>query len=122
MHAGNETGKGAQLAPPAGCSIRVDGPRRGICFARACSCILRKVLADCRATIGQVGNVGHENIKLGKAGRSRWKGRMPHNRGVTMNPVDHPLGGGVEGRASSGGRHPVSPWGQTDSRVTKHVK
>ncbi len=65
---------------------------------------------DCMATVGQVGNVDHENVSLGKAGRTRWLGKMPHNRGVTMNPVDHPHGGG-EGK-TSGGRHPVTPWGQ----------
>jgi len=71
---------------------------------------VRMVLTACRATIGQVGNVDHENIKSGKAGRSRWLGKRPHVRGVAMNPVDHPMGGG-EGK-SSGGRHPCSPWGQ----------
>ena len=71
---------------------------------------IRKVLAECYATIGQVGNLDHESISLGKAGRNRWLGRRPHNRGVVMNPVDHPHGGG-EGK-SSGGRHPVTPWGQ----------
>jgi len=71
---------------------------------------IRKVHLDCRATIGQVSNVEHGGIVLGKAGRTRWLGKRPHNRGVTMNPVDHPMGGG-EGR-SSGGRHPCSPWGQ----------
>ena len=71
---------------------------------------VRKVHLDCHATIGQVSNIDHANISLGKAGRSRWLGRRPHNRGVTMNPVDHPMGGG-EGR-TSGGRHPCSPWGQ----------
>ena len=65
---------------------------------------------NCRATIGQVGNIDHENVTLGKAGRSRWLGRRPHVRGVAMNPVDHPMGGG-EGR-THGGRHPCSPWGQ----------
>ena len=71
---------------------------------------VRKVHLDCRATIGQIGNVEHSSVQAGKAGRIRWKGFRPHNRGVTMNPVDHPMGGG-EGR-SSGGRHPCSPWGQ----------
>lgn len=71
---------------------------------------VRKVHLDCRATIGQIGNIEHSSVQIGKAGRSRWKGYRPHNRGVTMNPVDHPMGGG-EGR-SSGGRHPCSPWGQ----------
>ena len=70
---------------------------------------IRKVHIECRATVGQVSNLEHQNISLGKAGRSRWLGFRPHNRGVTMNPVDHPMGGG-EGR-SSGGRHPCSPWG-----------
>src|SRR5204863_466978 len=70
----------------------------------------RKVAQDCMATIGQVGNLDHENITIGKAGRTRWLGRRPVNRGVSMNPVDHPHGGG-EGK-TSGGRHPVTPWGQ----------
>jgi large subunit ribosomal protein L2 len=71
---------------------------------------VRMVHLNCRATIGQVSNAQHARISLGKAGRVRWLGRKPHNRGVTMNPVDHPMGGG-EGR-TSGGRHPCSPWGQ----------
>lgn len=71
---------------------------------------MRKVLASCRATVGQVGNVDHENIVVGKAGRSRWKGKRPHVRGVVMNPVDHPHGGG-EGKSGQGNPHPVSPWG-----------
>ena len=71
---------------------------------------IRKVYIECYATIGQVGNLDHENVSIGKAGRSRWMGQRPHVRGVAMNPVDHPLGGG-EGK-TSGGRHPVSPWGQ----------
>ena len=71
---------------------------------------MRRVKSKCRATIGQLGNLDWINVSLGKAGRSRWLGRRPHNRGVTMNPVDHPMGGG-EGR-TSGGRHPCSPWGQ----------
>jgi large subunit ribosomal protein L2 len=70
---------------------------------------VRRVHVDCFATVGQVGNLDHENISKGKAGRNRWLGRRPHNRGVVMNPVDHPMGGG-EGR-SSGGRHPTTPWG-----------
>jgi large subunit ribosomal protein L2 len=69
-----------------------------------------QVLVDCMATIGQVGNLDHENVAIGKAGRTRWMGKRPHNRGVSMNPVDHPHGGG-EGK-TSGGRHPVTPWGQ----------
>ena len=71
---------------------------------------IRKINVECLATIGQVGNVDHENVSIGKAGRNRWLGKRPHVRGVAMNPVDHPLGGG-EGK-TSGGRHPVSPWGQ----------
>jgi large subunit ribosomal protein L2 len=71
---------------------------------------VRRILSRCMATIGQVGNLDHANVSIGKAGRARWKGRRPHVRGVAMNPVDHPLGGG-EGK-SSGGRHPCSPWGQ----------
>ena len=70
---------------------------------------IRKIFSECLATIGQVGNIDHENVSIGKAGRNRWLGKRPHVRGVAMNPVDHPLGGG-EGK-SSGGRHPVSPWG-----------
>jgi large subunit ribosomal protein L2 len=70
----------------------------------------RKILLDCLATIGQGGNVDHENVTIGKAGRMRWMGKRPHNRGVSMNPVDHPHGGG-EGK-TSGGRNPVTPWGQ----------
>jgi large subunit ribosomal protein L2 len=70
----------------------------------------RKISQDCMATIGQVGNIDHENVTIGKAGRSRWLGKRPHNRGVSMNPVDHPHGGG-EGK-SSGARHPVTPWGK----------
>jgi large subunit ribosomal protein L2 len=71
---------------------------------------LRNVHVECRATVGQVGNIDHKNVSVGKAGRTRWGGRRPHNRGVSMNPVDHPHGGG-EGK-TSGGRHPVTPWGK----------
>ena len=76
---------------------------------------MRRVPIDCRATLGTVGNSEHELIKIGKAGRNRWKGVRPQTRGVAMNPVDHPLGGG-EGK-TSGGRHPVSPWGQPEGRT-----
>jgi large subunit ribosomal protein L2 len=76
---------------------------------------MRRVPIDCRATLGVVGNSEHELIKIGKAGRNRWKGIRPQTRGVAMNPVDHPLGGG-EGK-TSGGRHPVSPWGQPEGRT-----
>ena len=81
----------------------------------------RKVRLTCIACIGQVGNVDHQNVRLGKAGRKRWLGMRPHNRGVSMNPVDHPMGGG-EGR-SSGGRHPCTPWGvPTKGYKTRHNK
>ena len=81
---------------------------------------VRMVFLDCKATIGQIGHLEHENISLGKAGRSRWKGRRPHVRGVAMNPVDHPHGGG-EGK-SSGGRHPVTPWGVPTKGYKTRVK
>jgi large subunit ribosomal protein L2 len=81
---------------------------------------MRNVELDCRATVGQVGNTESELVKTGKAGRSRWKGVRPQTRGVAMNPVDHPLGGG-EGK-SSGGRHPVSPWGKPEGRTRKKNK
>jgi large subunit ribosomal protein L2 len=81
---------------------------------------MRRVAIDCRATVGQVGNVEAELISVGKAGRSRWAGKRPRVRGVAMNPVDHPLGGG-EGK-SSGGRHPVSPWGKPEGRTRKKGK
>jgi large subunit ribosomal protein L2 len=80
------------------------------CLLRLPSTEVRRVHAECQATIGQVGNLDHENVSLGKAGASRWRGRRPTTRGVAMNPVDHPLGGG-EGK-SSGGRHPTTPWGK----------
>ncbi|MEM6531403.1 MAG: 50S ribosomal protein L2 [Myxococcota bacterium] len=102
--------KGAQMCRSAGTSAQLMAREDGYALLRMPSGEQRRVLETCRATIGQVGNISHENVKLGKAGRNRWLGRMPHNRGVVMNPVDHPLGGG-EGR-TSGGRHPVSPWGQ----------
>jgi large subunit ribosomal protein L2 len=103
-------GKGGQLGRAAGAEIRLVSREGGYALLKLPSGEVRRVLADCTATIGRVGNVDHQNEKLGKAGRSRWKGRRPHNRGVTMNPVDHPHGGG-EGR-TSGGRNPVTPWGQ----------
>ncbi len=103
-------GKGGQLARSAGTSIQLVAREGKYAQLKMPSGEVRMVHVDCRATLGQVGNVDHENIKSGKAGRSRWLGRRPHVRGVAMNPVDHPMGGG-EGR-SSGGRHPCSPWGQ----------
>jgi large subunit ribosomal protein L2 len=103
-------GKGAQMARSAGAQAQLVSKEAGIGLLKLPSGEIRRVPLECMATIGQVGNVEHENVSLGKAGRSRWLGRMPHNRGVTMNPVDHPHGGG-EGK-TSGGRHPVTPWGQ----------
>jgi large subunit ribosomal protein L2 len=81
---------------------------------------MRRVSIDCRGTLGVVGNSEAELIKIGKAGRNRWKGKRPQTRGVAMNPVDHPLGGG-EGK-TSGGRHPVSPWGQPEGRTRARNK
>jgi len=103
-------GKGGQLVRSAGVAAQLMAKDGDYAQIRLPSGEIRKVHLDCRATIGQVSNADHANISLGKAGRSRWLGRRPHNRGVTMNPVDHPMGGG-EGR-TSGGRHPCSPWGQ----------
>lgn len=104
-------GKGGQLIRSAGGSAQVMG-RDGIYVQlRLKSGEMRKVLGACMATVGQVGNLDHENISVGKAGRKRWMGRRPHVRGVVMNPVDHPHGGG-EGKSGQGNPHPVSPWGQ----------
>ncbi len=103
-------GKGAQMARSAGAAAQLVAKEGDYALIKLPSGETRKVLVDCMATIGQVGNLDHENISIGKAGRKRWLGRRPHNRGVSMNPVDHPHGGG-EGK-TSGGRHPVTPWGQ----------
>src|SRR5690606_8910233 len=103
-------GKGGQIARSAGASVQLVAREGEYASLRMPSGEIRMVSVECRATIGQVGNVDHENVSIGKAGRSRWLGRRPHVRGVAMNPVDHPLGGG-EGK-TAGGRHPVSPWGQ----------
>ena len=103
-------GKGGQMARAAGAEIRLVSREGGYALLRLPSGEVRRVLEDCMATVGRVGNVDHGNVDHGKAGRRRWLGRRPHNRGVSMNPVDHPHGGG-EGR-SSGGRHPVTPWGK----------
>ncbi len=102
--------KGAQLARSAGVSIQIQGRDGNYVTLRLPSGELRRVHGECYATIGVVGNAEHKNIVLGKAGRKRWMGRKPHQRGRAMNPVDHPHGGG-EGRSTSG-RPPVSPWGQ----------
>jgi large subunit ribosomal protein L2 len=103
-------GKGAQMVRSAGSSAQLVAKEGDYALLKLPSGETRKVLVDCMATIGQVSNVDHENISYGKAGRKRWLGIRPTNRGVSMNPVDHPHGGG-EGK-TSGGRHPVTPWGQ----------
>lgn len=103
-------GKGAQMVRSAGASAQLVAKEGEYALLKLPSGETRKVLINCMATVGQVGNTDHENVTIGKAGRNRWKGIRPTNRGVTMNPVDHPHGGG-EGK-TSGGRHPVTPWGQ----------
>lgn len=103
-------GKGGQIARSAGSSVQLIAKEGNYASLRMPSGEVRRILKECLATVGQVGNVDHENISIGKAGRTRWLGRRPNVRGVAMNPVDHPLGGG-EG-STAGGRHPVSPWGQ----------
>jgi large subunit ribosomal protein L2 len=125
-------GKGGQLVRSAGVAAQLMARDGDYATVKLPSGEVRKIHIECRATVGQVSNAEHQNISLGKAGRSRWLGRRPHNRGVTMNPVDHPMGGG-EGR-TSGGRHPCSPWGQlakglktrnnkrTDGMIVKHRK
>ncbi len=102
-------GKGGQLARSAGASAQLMAREGAYALLRMPSGETRRIHIECMATVGQVGNLDHENRNFGKAGRRRWLGRRPHNRGVVMNPVDHPMGGG-EGR-SSGGRHPCTPWG-----------
>lgn len=102
-------GKGGQIVRSAGTFAQLMAKEDRYALVKLPSGEVRMVLLKCKATIGQLGNVTHENISMGKAGRKRWKGRKPEVRGVAMNPVDHPMGGG-EGR-SSGGRHPCSPWG-----------
>src|ERR1700693_1660810 len=103
-------GKGAQMARSAGAQAQLVSREGGLALLKLPSGEIRRVQEECQATIGQVGNVDHENVSLGKAGGQSSLGETPHNRGVTMNPVDHPHGGG-EGK-TSGGRHPVTPWGQ----------
>jgi large subunit ribosomal protein L2 len=102
-------GRGGQIARSAGSGVQVVAKEGHYASVKMPSGEIRKINIECFATIGQVGNLDHENVSIGKAGRSRWLGKRPHVRGVAMNPVDHPLGGG-EGK-TSGGRHPVSPWG-----------
>src|SRR5512132_4059535 len=103
-------GKGGQIARSAGSAVQLVAKEGEYASVKMPSGEIRKINVECLATIGQVGNIDHENVSIGIAGRSRWLGKRPHVRGVAMNPVDHPLGGG-EGK-TSGGRHPVSPWGQ----------
>jgi large subunit ribosomal protein L2 len=113
-------GGGAKMARSAGTSVQLMSKEGKVALVRLPSGEMRQVPLDCRATIGQVGNTEAELVKIGKAGRSRWKGKRPQSRGVAMNPVDHPLGGG-EGR-SSGGRHPVSPWGKPERKTRNKNK
>ncbi|MCU1427499.1 MAG: ribosomal protein bacterial/organellar [Actinomycetia bacterium] len=113
-------GAGAKLGRGAGASIQLIAKEGLFATLRLPSTEMRRVPIDCRATVGAVGNSEVGLISIGKAGRNRWKGKRPHTRGVAMNPVDHPLGGG-EGK-SSGGRHPVSPWGQPEGRTRKKGK
>jgi large subunit ribosomal protein L2 len=114
-------GKGGQIARSAGSYAQIVGRDQGYVIVRLGSGEQRLIFGACMATIGAVSNPDHMNTSIGKAGRSRWLGRRPHNRGVVMNPVDHPHGGG-EGR-TSGGRHPVTPWGKpTKGARTRHNK
>ena len=114
-------GRGGQIARSAGASAQLMAKEGGFALLRVPSGELRRVRVECYATIGQVGNLEHENVSIGKAGRNRWLGWKPHNRGVAMNPVDHPMGGG-EGK-TSGGRHPTSPWGwKTKGLKTRNNK
>jgi len=113
-------GGGARMARSAGTSVQLVAKDGNTATLRLPSTEMRRVSIDCIATIGEVGNSEYELIKIGKAGRSRWKGKRPQTRGVAMNPVDHPHGGG-EGK-TSGGRHPVSPWGQPEGRTRKRGK
>jgi large subunit ribosomal protein L2 len=114
-------GKGGQMARSAGASVQLVARDQGYAQLRLSSGEVRLVPATCYATVGMVSNPDHQNEVLGKAGRNRWKGRRPHVRGVAMNPVDHPHGGG-EGK-TSGGRHPVTPWGKsTKGKRTRRNK
>jgi large subunit ribosomal protein L2 len=110
-------GAGAKMARSAGTGVQLLAKEGGKATLRMPSGEIRLVDARCRATVGEVGNPEHELVSWGKAGRNRWRGKRPSVRGVAMNPVDHPLGGG-EGK-SSGGRHPTSPWGKTEGRTRK---
>ena len=117
-----QPGKGAAIARSAGTSIQLMGKEGDYALLRMPSSEMRRVLATCRATIGEVGNAEHGNIHIGKAGRNRWLGIRPSVRGTVMNPVDHPHGGG-EGKNKSAGRHPVTPWGvPTKGHRTRNPK
>ncbi len=113
-------GGGAKMARGAGAGVQLVAKEGAYATLRLPSTEMRRVPIDCRATIGEVGNAEFELIKIGKAGRNRWRGKRPQTRGVAMNPVDHPLGGG-EGK-TSGGRHPCSPWGQREGRTRNKKK
>jgi large subunit ribosomal protein L2 len=114
-------GKGGQLVRSAGGAAQLVAKEGAYAQVKLPSGEVRKVLMDCMATVGQVGNLDHKNVSFGKAGRRRWLGRRPHNRGVVMNPIDHPHGGG-EGK-TAGGRHPVTPWGKpTKGAKTRNNK
>ena len=113
-------GKGAQLCRAAGTGAQVMAKEGHHVTLKLRSGEIRMVRQECIATIGEVGNAEHELIRIGKAGKTRWLGRRPHVRGVAMNPVDHPLGGG-EGR-TSGGRPPTNPWGKPEGKKTRHRK
>ena len=113
-------GGGGRIGRSAGASVQLVAKEGNFATLRLPSTEMRRVPIDCRATVGEVGNSEHELTKIGKAGRNRWKGVRPQTRGVAMNPVDHPLGGG-EGK-SSGGRHPVSPWGKPEGRTRPRRK
>jgi large subunit ribosomal protein L2 len=113
-------GQGAKMVRSAGSSAQLIAKEQDYCQVKLASGEVRRVIARCMATIGQVGNAEHENVSFGKAGRNRWVGKRPHVRGVAMNPIDHPLGGG-EGR-SSGGRPPCTPWGKPEGIKTRHNK
>jgi large subunit ribosomal protein L2 len=113
-------GQGGKIARSAGMAVQLVAKEGEYATLRMPSTEMRRVMIDCRATVGEVGNSEHELITIGKAGRNRWKGRRPQTRGVAMNPVDHPLGGG-EGR-TSGGRPPVSPWGKPEGRTRNKKK
>src|SRR3989454_4279102 len=113
-------GRGGQLARSAGTGVQVGAKEGHYVTLRLRSTEMRMVRGECLATVGEVGPAEHELLSVGKAGKSRWLGRMPRGRGVAMNPVDHPLGGG-EGK-SSGGRPPTNPWGKPEGRKTRHKK